>query len=529
MNKLPKILASDRILDAVALPLLSVGQAVFLGIGVFATREAFGALHEGVQLQNMTLCKLAGSGILAVGLEFLRRICAERLGQSYASSLRLGLYRHLAGMQKSELDARRLGALSLRFVGDLSAARNWFGWGLPRVVSAAIVLPGALLVLWLLDSGIALTSSVVLGLALLFMAAVAIGFERLHLRLRSRRARIAIAMMERISIAPLLDLMGRTEQELKALEESGQQLREEATARARRAGALSAIPQLGLTTAGALALWQAAQSSTAPGTVAAIVSMLGVLALPLRDLAMSWDQYNGWRIAKGKALRLFDKPSRLREQASAIGPVGVTVSGILDGKCVSLSVPAGSIGLLQGGNARSRSILAMLIAGLDTDADLKIDYGTGTAVLPRIHFIGDTPVALQGSLRRTLTLGISPRPAGKSIARIARAFGLGELLPQGRKSLRGRVAEAARNLSTADSLRIDLARIALAKPDLVIIDTSRFAADPECEKLLKLLSDHVESTIVVVDRRASDDQSFSFRANPTRPAAGQDLSSDQAF
>lgn len=511
MTRLPNFLAGERIPDAVALPLLSIGQAVFLGIGVFATREAFGALHAGTSLESWTLWKLIGSGVLAAALEVVRRICAERLGQSYASSMRIALYTHLAGMRKSELDARRLGALSLRFVGDLSAARNWFGWGLPRVISAAIVLPGAAIVLWLLEPRIALVGCIAMGLTIGLMAIAAIGFEMLHLTLRSRRANIAIAMMERIAIAPLLDLMGRTQQELKVLEERGRQLRRDATARAWRAGVLGAIPQIGLAVTGAAALGQAVRLDTAPGTVAAVLSMLGILAMPLRDLGVSWDHFNGWRIARGKALDLLSRHSRLRQPAPVLQPVGVEAHGSLEDQQISVSVPPGAVGLLRGGDTRGRSLLAMLLAALDEDCDVQINYGTGAAELPRIHFIGDNPIALQGSLRRTMTLGISPRPKGRAILEMAQVFGLGHLLPQGRRSLKERIAEAARNVSAAESLRIDLVRVALANPDLVIIDTARLAADTENAMLLRILSAKTDSTIIVVDRAGATALPFHFQ------------------
>ena len=106
MNRLPKVMKGDRIVDAVAVPMLSVAQAVLLGVAVFATREAFQSLYGDSPLQVLTIFKLTGAAFGVAGLEVLRRVCAERLGQSYANALRIVLYRHLAGMQKSALDCR---------------------------------------------------------------------------------------------------------------------------------------------------------------------------------------------------------------------------------------------------------------------------------------------------------------------------------------------------------------------------------------------------------------------------------------
>ena len=508
MSRLPKVLNGDRIFDAVAVPMLSVAQAVLLSVAAFATREAFQALHGGVPLHIATVIKLVGAALGVAGLDVLRRVCAERLGQSYANALRIALYRHLAGMPKSALDQRRLGALSLRFVGDLAAARYWFGVGLPNVASAAVILPGAALVLWVLDPRIAVIGYLALGITLGLMILTAFGFETLHMNLRSRRARIAIDMMERIAIAPILDLMGRTQLELDALDARGHDLRVDATRRAWRAGSLAAVPQIGLAVAGAATLWYAAQSGAVPGTVAAVLAIFGILTLPLRDVALSWDQFNSWRIARQKALNLLAQDSRLRNPVATGQPVGVTAQGRFRGKEVALTIPAGQAVWLRGGHACDRSALAILLAGLDEACDLHVGYGTARAGLPRIHFIGETPVALQGSLRRTLTLGISPRPSGSIIVKIARDFGLHDLVRQGRRSLKNRIAEAARGVSASDSVRIDLVRVALARPELVVIDTARLSAEPDQAVLLELLRRYVDGTILVVDQEDSNDLQF---------------------
>ncbi|MEM9551254.1 MAG: hypothetical protein AAGA05_08770, partial [Pseudomonadota bacterium] len=155
MTPLPPLAAEDRLSDAAILPLVSVAQAALLGLGVFATRSIFEALHGDGIIGVDPFLVLGACGLGAAGLEFLARRRAEALGQSYAASLRLTLYAHIAGMSRATLSERRLGGLSLRFVGDLSAARGWFGQGIPRFLSAAIILPGAALVLFLLDARLA--------------------------------------------------------------------------------------------------------------------------------------------------------------------------------------------------------------------------------------------------------------------------------------------------------------------------------------------------------------------------------------
>lgn len=156
---LPRPWAGGRARDAVLLSALGVGQAAALGVAAFATRDAFSALHGGSAPAAATLGLLALAGAAAAGCEVLSRRRGEALGQGYVRDLRAALYAHVAGMDRRSVAARRLGGLSLRFVGDLSAARHWFGRAVPRIVSAAMVLPAACLVLWHLSPALAVAAA----------------------------------------------------------------------------------------------------------------------------------------------------------------------------------------------------------------------------------------------------------------------------------------------------------------------------------------------------------------------------------
>jgi ABC-type transport system involved in cytochrome bd biosynthesis fused ATPase/permease subunit len=103
---------------------------------------------------------------------------------------------------------------------------------------------------------------------------------------------------------------------------------------------------------------------------------------------------------------------------------------------------------------------------------------------------------LRGSLRRSLTLGVAPRPSSKTVTRIARDFGLGGLLSR-LGGVRGRV-DAPEVLSEGEALRIALARAALSCPDLVVIDNPAFRADADAEALLSRLRAATTATMVVV-------------------------------
>jgi ATP-binding cassette, subfamily B, bacterial len=504
MTRLPNLLDKGRIGDAVLVPLLGIGQAIALGIGAFATRDAFAALHGGGAPDPTILARLLAAGLAAAGLELIARQRSEALGQSYALSLRHVLYNHLAGMDRSDVTDRRVGALSLRFVGDLSAARNWFGRGLTRLMGAAVVLPGAAVVLYLLNPLLAAVAAPAILLSLAVMLVLAIGLEARHRSLRSQRANISIAMMERIAISPDLDLLDRTGRELSALDEDGAALRRNAVARITRVGLLRLLPQAGAALAGAMMLWVSGMQGVAPGETAAGLAVLGILMIPLREFADIWDQFCAWRVAREKALSLLIKPSTRR----IIQPRGHAVelrleTLMLGARQIDVTIPARALAQITGPQGSGKSQLGAMIAGLDRARAGAVLYDGQPAPLPRIAHITDNPVVIQGSLRRALTLGIDPRPKRRDIEKAASSFGLQPLLTR-LDGLMGRIGEGARTASDSEALRIDLTRAALARPDLIVIDSARLLANPDRATLLGKLRASTDATVILIGAVATD-------------------------
>ncbi len=488
MRSLPPLVTWDRALSAVLVVGCGIVQAVALAVAAFATRDAFAALHARQPLALATVLELAVAGTTAALCLFLSRRQAESLGQSYAIALRSILYKQIASLPKARHAQRRTGALSLRFVGDLSAARLWFGRGLPDVLTAMIVLPGAVAIIMSLDAGLALAAMAPIGLSVLLMASLAWQLEQRHQRLRKRRANIAISMIERISIAPELDLMGRTGKELRSLDEQGKALHADAVARRGRTAGLQAILQAGLASAGLAILWVASNGTMTPATVAASLSVLAIVAMPIQDLAAAWDRYCAWSVARKKALRLLDELTLTRNTRCCEKPVAVSLTGY-----VNLIANAGAVTRLTGPNAAK---LAHVIVGLDHDPNLRVDFGENAT--PHVSFIGDTHIGLQGSLRRSITMSTRKRPDDAAISNILKAFGLSDLLDAPR-GLNQRIGENGKGLSANQTLRLDLARAVLGKSDVIVIASLRWAAEPNQAILLETLQKLSPATIIIAE------------------------------
>ncbi|MDB6452601.1 ATP-binding cassette domain-containing protein [Falsirhodobacter sp. 20TX0035] len=485
---MPKIAAEGRAGSLRIIALLGILQGVALGLVAWATRGAFSALAAGMMPPPVVFAGLVSGGAAVAALHLRQRVRAERLGQSFAASLRRNLYAHIAGMSRSDLSARRMGHLSLRFVGDLSAAREWAGAGVAQSVSAVFVLLAAVAAFVLLVPALALAGLAPMAVFLLIAVVLAAGLGSRHRVLRRRRGRIAAAMMERVALAPELDLAARTSQELKQLDHQSRHLATAAVDRRRQIEVMRLLPHLGSVCGGGLILWTAARLRVPPAEAAAALAILSIIALPLRDLTGIWDRWCAWSVTRAACERLFASDSALR----SIQPRGRAVPVQFDGRLAggaraSVDIPAGALAVLAGPPGSGKSALARVLAGQDRPAEGEVLYGPTAGTLPRILHVSSAPLVLKGSLRRALTIGISPRPDPKHIRKVARAYGLGPLLDR-RGSTKTRILEGGQDLSLQEQLALGLARAALSKPDLVVIDhpAARGADDP---MLLRLYDD----------------------------------------
>ena len=185
-----------------------------------------------------------------------------------------------------------------------------------------------MLALYLVNPTLALAASPPIALSLAMMFALAVRHQDRHRGLRAKRASLAVFAMERISSAPLLDLAGRTGKEAAALDTASVQLMQRAADRIRRLALLRAIPQIGAAIATIAILAVALQHDVSAANAAGALAVIGILAIPLSQLADVWDRYCAWRVAKAKCEALLANDSARRRPVRRGSPVAIDLRGV---------------------------------------------------------------------------------------------------------------------------------------------------------------------------------------------------------
>ncbi len=503
---MPKVLNTYRLRLLAGVVALVLTQGMAAAAAAFATRNLFSAIHLDASLSVFAMASLVVSGVIIGICRVLSRVRGERIGQAYALEIRRALFDQEAQMARHDVALRRTGYTSLRFVGDLTAIRNWPSLGLPRLVAAFVLLPATLLVLGALHLEFLIYTTPVLACGLGIILVGGLFLHRRHSLLRKERARLAADMAERMPIAPMLSALGRQGPEQRRIAKTSNKMIDAAVSRLRLSESLKAIPDA---IAGLLALaviWSGVQTQAGTATIAAGLAAIGIALSPIRDLATVWNHFSAFKVARDKCLASLSRPRRAVPTTGAIlstGPLDLSISELCAGPISQLSkdIKAGDNVRVTGQSGSGKSLLLTLISGLDRiesgtirlaghlTSDLKIE-----SLRRSVALITARPPILKGSLRRALTMGLSERPEDAAIMAAATDFGL-DTLVRDRGGLDAKLAEDGRDLSDGQKVRVALTRMALARPGLILVDVIADHLDARCHAAF---AHHVRTTAATV-------------------------------
>jgi len=464
-----------------------------MAVAAFSTRDVISALRAGDgNPPTLALIGLIGAGAGMFALRSVEGAVAERTGQSFAAAVRRTLFLHMSRVPVSITTERRAGSMALRYVGDLSALKGWVSKGLARLISAAVTIPAAFLILYLIHPALAIGAALPIGAALVVIIWLGIPLWTAHAELRSHRARLAASMAERIPQALALRRSGRLKTELRVLQGQSDAIALAATYRAWLAETMRALPDIASGLAGALCLWICFSQRLPVEDAVAALTALALVIWPLRRLADVRNRQQAFEVAASKLERtLSDKTlkSSRRRPPRCDAPVleAVDLRLAKEDEPISLRIGRGQSIHLAGG-----SRLLTTAAGLDRAHSGKINVlGLPPTATPigSVLYLGRFSPQLKGSLRRECTIGLNTIPDDQEILAALERAGMLDLHDR-LGGLSGHVSEGRRNLSARERSGMHLVRGLLAKPDLALVDADEIGLTSD---QLKSLLDHFAS------------------------------------
>jgi ABC-type multidrug transport system fused ATPase/permease subunit len=507
--RMPPIFDKGRRRGLVLIAALALLQGAAAGGAAFATRILFGGLHQGAPISLLALAMIAGAGIVIAGARISFAVIGDRLGQAYAFDIRKALFTHATGLAASDVEARRAGYISLRFVGDMTAFKSWLGLGLPHMIAGLIQLPILILVIGLLDPGFGLIGLAVFAAALLLILWLGRNIAGMHKSLRSRRAAIAADMSDLMPAAHDLGQLGRAGIDVRHLRKLTRRMIDASVIKARRAETLVAIADVATAIMASLILWRAYADQLETGVVAGALAALGLGGVALRSVAKALDRRGAFLAAEEKCAAALARPrTRMRsgERTLGKGPLSLTIGKIALERypTLSFSVDAGGRLNLTGAAAENAERLFSTLQGREKRPEGEILIGgvaleeiSPSSLRRRVGRVTTNPLILRGSLRRTLTLGLRKRPSDERVLGMMASVGLSnDLFDLDLVLLAG-----GTELKPAERARIALANALLNNPGVLLIDAATSSHLNDLEDVLTACG-HGATTLVTVNRKS---------------------------
>ena len=502
--KLPGIAQGPRRRHLIWLVLNGLVQAAMVIGMVLLMRTAFDRLIAADSTANAatTLSYLAGFSLIIIanaGLRWRERLDAERLGQDYVFELRQQLFAHLTRLSPRALQRRSQGGTMLRFVGDLTALRQWISLGIARLAVATITTITTLLALAIINPEMAGLIAALLLIAGVATLTLGRALENAARHARRQRTRLATNVSEKISAVTVVQAFNQRQRERRHFRKQSLNLFNAMLQRASRIGQLRAVTEavVGFASAGIILLgaWQIFRGQATAGTVIAAMMVMSMLAPTLRDLGRVHEYWRGARVSREKVLQFLNARGRIWQRRGA--PDLKVTTGVIEFQNIRVGTSIQNfsqraetgqrIGLVGPNGAGKSTLLALVARQFDPDEGRILIDGQDIAkcrlrsVLTNIGMAGPDLPLLRGSVERNLKYRL-PQASKRQLEDIYTLCGIDELIASLPQGLRTRITEGGKNLSAGQCARISLARALLGAPSILLLDEADANLDPSARR-----------------------------------------------
>lgn len=459
---------------------------------------------------------LAAAAALIVFARFREVLDGERLGQSVAHETRLRLSRHLMRLPSRSRTAS--GDVLLRFVGDLTALRNWYAKGVVNLLVGGPVVIAGLAAISYLHWPLGLTLAAATGLAVGAQVMVSARLRVAAEAARNARGRLASDVIERVDTLASVQLFGRTSAEHRRIERRSQTLAQLMENRAHWSGLLRASAESAalLTPLLVIGFWGFGAISSASDPMRALslgdgVSAMAVgamIASRLRGLGGVVEQWTLAEISRERVREFLLRPPLeerpndrdMNRRAGRLELKKLSLDGVFQG--VSAVAEPGARVALVGPNGTGKSRLLGLIAGLE-------EPRSGTVVIDR----QDVGKRRLGSLRRLVAMASADvrllrggvddnirygaRAQGAAADRLLAMGGYGAFIDELPKGGATRIGFAGKGLSLGQQHRIALLRALMRDPLILLLDEIDAPLDDAGQAALEQVFAEFDGVVVI--------------------------------
>jgi ATP-binding cassette subfamily B protein len=454
-------------------------------------------------------------------------VILARAGEGWLRDLRDRTFAHVTDLSMSFFDRNRTGALVSRLTADVEALQQLISQGLVLFFAQALILVGAIVVMFTMSWQLALVTMVVVP----FLWRATSWFQResnrAYLTLRERIGSTLTSLQEGLSGVRVVQAFAQEGPLLERFHGTNE-AQYEAHLRAERIASIY-TPAIELSHAVVIAgilgmggFLVNAELATI-GVVSAFILYLQRVFEPIQQLSQFFNQIQASGAALKKLYALLDEGPDVEERPGAVdlppqGDLEVDRASFGYGTGrdtvlhdVSLTLRRGERLALVGPTGAGKSTLAKLVVRFYDPTEGAVRFGgvdlrdaTLSSLRQRIVVVPQEGFLFGGSIRDNVRIGRISADDGE-VDDAIRALGLLDRFAAFPHGLETEVVERGANFSAGERQLVSLARAALADPALIVLDEATSSLDPGTELLVEEALDVLMRgrAVVVVAHRLS--------------------------
>jgi ABC-type multidrug transport system fused ATPase/permease subunit len=459
------------------------------------------------------------SGILIRGL--------AGIGQGIVLGLRRDLFDHLTSLSLRYFSEQRAGWIIARLTSDVDALSDALSQGLPTLAANVVLLPTAVIAVFLVDWRLGLIAFIILPPAMVLTRWFQRQSSVAQLEVRNRISAVTAQLAESVSGMAIVQAFGR---ERAFQSEFGGLNIENRTANVRTQTLLSvffpSIELLGMASTAAVLLLGAhlyADGTITIGTLITAVYLLQLVFQPLQELSDVYGQMQSAAAAMIKVTSVLDAEPDIADKPGAM--VMPPIEGRLELDAVRFSygsnevlhgieatVVAGGCLALVGQSGGGKSTLAKLIARFYDPAHgaVRVDGADLRDVQLRSYrrqlgVVLQDPFLFSGTIADNIRFA-RPDATDEQVRETAAAIGVDRVAARLHGGLDHVVREGGAGLSAGERQLISIARALLADPRILILDEATSNIDRPTEILIERALDrllHGRTSVIIAHRLAT--------------------------
>jgi ABC-type multidrug transport system fused ATPase/permease subunit len=449
------------------------------------------------------------------------------IGQGIVLALRRDLFDHLTSLSLRYFSEQRAGWIIARLTSDVDAISDVASQGLPTLVTNVVLLPAAVVALFVNDWRLGLVALVVLPPALVLTRWFQVVSAQAQLEVRNRIAAVTAQIAESIAGMAVVQAFNR--------ERTFQREFDDLNAANRNANVYAqklfstffpSIEFLGIVaTVGVIAVGARliSHGSMQIGTLLAAIYLLQLVFQPLQELSDVYGMLQSAAAAMVKIAAVLDAEPEIRDRPGARKleriDGDVTLAGIrfaygdedvLHG--IDLHVPPGGCLAMVGESGGGKSTLAKLVARFyDPDVGAVRVDGNDLREIElrsyrrRLGVVLQDPFLFAGTIASNIRFA-RPEASAEEIREAAVAVGVDRLAARLHGGLEHEVREGGAGLSAGERQLISIARALLADPTILILDEATSNIDRPSEILIEQALDRLlrgRTSIIIAHRLAT--------------------------